>query len=50
MMRNPWGFVNYKGNLNSSDPIWTSKTLKQVPLGVNPKTDEMLYGIFIVPA
>ena len=49
MVRNPWGYSYYNGTLSSADPIWTSNTINQVPLGVNPKTDGTKYGIFIVP-
>ena len=47
MIRNPWGFVNYKGILNSLDPILTSKIINQVPIRVDPKTDGRLNVIFI---
>jgi hypothetical protein len=51
MVRNPWGIVKYNGTLSSSDYIWNDQTiLNQVPLGVNPITDGLKYGIFIVPS
>jgi len=51
MVRNPWGIVKYNGTLSSNDYIWNDQTiLNQVPLGVNPITDGLKYGIFIVPS
>ena len=50
MLRNPWGTVSYNGSLSSSDMYWKNpQILGQVPFGVNPITDGVNYGIFIVP-
>ena len=51
MFRNPQEFVYYNQSLSANDPVWTSSSiLSQVPLGVNPVTDGVKYGIFIVPS
>lgn len=50
MLRNPWGTVSYNGSLSSSDMNWKNPNiLNQVPYGVNPITDGLNYGIFIIP-
>lgn len=54
MMRNPWGSCNtqycYNGTMNSTDPFWTAAMISQLPFGVNPVTDEVSYGIWVMPA
>ena len=53
MIRNPWGTCGkacYNGSLGATDTFWTTLMINQVPFGVNPVTDGINYGIFIVPA
>lgn len=40
MVRNPWGITEYNGNWKSSDALWTSDYISQVPNSVNPTTSD----------
>ncbi len=49
LIRNPWGTANYNGPLSKDDSLWTNDLVQQVPLNVDPRTDQEAYGMFVVP-
>jgi hypothetical protein len=50
MARNPWGSSSgvYNGTWKYSDSQWTTSTVSQVPLGIDPRTAYQ-NGTFIMP-
>ena len=49
LVRNPWGFQDYVGDWNATDPRWTPYTRSQVPKGVDITTSDKM-GVFALPA
>mmetsp|Transcript_214 Transcript_214/g.384 ORF Transcript_214/g.384 Transcript_214/m.384 type:complete len:100 (+) Transcript_214:909-1208(+) len=49
LIRNPWGTANYSTTWSKDDTNWTDELVAQVPMGVDPRTDQALYGVFVVP-
>jgi hypothetical protein len=48
LVRNPWGITYYSSDWYYGDSRWTTALINQVPLGVNPTTDQNK-GLFVVP-
>jgi len=49
LVRNPWGVAYYNKEWNKDDPNWTDALVAQVPMGVDPRTDQATMGVFVVP-
>ena len=50
VIRNPWGVSYYTGTWNKDDSNWTDDLAAQVPLGIDPRTDQASQGTFVMPA
>jgi hypothetical protein len=48
LIRNPWGVAYYTGNWHKTDTRWTDALAAQVPLGIDPRTDQASQGVFVV--
>lgn len=38
VIRNPWGKTQYNGKWNYKDGDWTDALVRQVPMGIDPRT------------